>query len=131
MAANELDRRSPIEVLKDHLNLAQDWGTAEQFQRSLDDDLARNVSEEIVVIMNRGIFRGHVGVRELADALGQELPEHNSFHYDFVAVDGGLGLLEWTYEDSQVRVRDGVDSYVIEGGKIVGQTIHYTLEPKT
>jgi hypothetical protein len=27
-----------------------------------------------------------------------------------------------------VRVRDGVDSYLIEGGKIVAQTIHYTLE---
>jgi hypothetical protein len=27
-----------------------------------------------------------------------------------------------------VRVRDGVDSYVIENGKIVAQTIHYTLE---
>ncbi len=39
-----------------------------------------------------------------------------------------MGLLEWTYEDPTVRVRDGVDSYVIENGKIVGQTIHYTLE---
>jgi hypothetical protein len=27
-------------------------------------------------------------------------------------------------------VRDGVDSYLIEDGKIVAQTIHYTLEKR-
>jgi hypothetical protein len=41
-----------------------------------------------------------------------------------------MGLLEWAYDDDTVTVRDGVDSYLIEGGKIVAQTIHYTLEPK-
>ncbi len=60
--------------------------------------------------------------------LGEELPEHNAFEYTHVAADGRMGLLEWTYEDSTVRVRDGVDSYLIENGKIVAQTIHYTLE---
>jgi hypothetical protein len=39
-------------------------------------------------------------------------------------------MLEWGYEDATVRVRDGVDSYLIEHGKIVAQTIHYTLEEK-
>jgi hypothetical protein len=29
--------------------------------------------------------------------------------------------LEWAYEDANVRVRDGVDSYLIEDGKIVAQ----------
>jgi hypothetical protein len=27
-------------------------------------------------------------------------------------------------------VRDGADSYLIENGKIVAQTIHYTVEQK-
>ena len=47
-----------------------------------------------------------------------------------MAVDGRVGLLEWSNEDSAVRVRDGVDSYLIEEGKIVAQTIDYTLEAK-
>jgi hypothetical protein len=42
------------------------------------EDLRRNVSEEIVVLMNRGTFRGHDGVRQLARMLGEELPEHRS-----------------------------------------------------
>ena len=126
---SELSNRSALEVLQDHLNLAQEWTTDSQLQRSLEDDLRRNVSEDIVVIMNRGVFRGHSGVRELAGALAQELPEHRAFNYTFIAAEGRMGLLEWTYEDSHVRVRDGVDSYLIEDGKIVAQTIHYTLEP--
>jgi hypothetical protein len=32
--------------------------------------------------------------------------------------------------DASVRVGDGADSYLIEGGKIVAQTIHYTVEQK-
>ena len=68
---------------------------------------------------------------DLARVLAEELPEREAFRYTYVAVDGRMGLLEWGYEDSTVLVRDGVDSYLIEGGKIVAQTtIHYTLEVK-
>ena len=128
---NDLSRRSAREVLDDHLNIAQRWSTNTPFEQVLEDDLRRNVSEDIVVLINRGIFRGFAGVRELAYALAEELPEHRAFDYTFVAAEGRVGLLEWTYEDSHVRVRDGVDSYLIEGGKIVAQTIHYTLEPRS
>ena len=61
--------------------------------------------------------------------LSEELPEYGAFEYTYVA-EGRMGLLEWTYDDSTVRVRDGVDSYLIEDGKIVAQTIHYTLEKR-
>lgn len=123
----DLSRRTAREVLDDHLNLANDWVDS-AVDRVLDEDLRRNVSEDIVVLLNRGTFRGHEGVRRLALMLADELPEHQAFRYTYVAVDERVGLLEWTYEDSVVRIRDGVDSYLIEGGKIVAQTIHYTLE---
>jgi hypothetical protein len=125
----DLSRRSGQEVLDDHLRLANDWVHTD-LDRVLDDDLVRNVSENIVVLINRGTFRGHDGVRQLAQMLLEELPEHRPFQYTYVAVEGRVGFLEWTYEDSTVCVRDGVDSYLIEEGKIVAQTIHYTLEPK-
>jgi hypothetical protein len=126
---NDLSSRSAREVLDDHLNIAQRWSTDTPFEELLDDDLRRNVAEDIVIIMNRGVYHGHAGARELAHALAEELPEHRAFDYTFMAAEGRVGLLEWAYEDARVRVRDGVDSYVIEGGKIVAQTIHYTLEP--
>ncbi|WP_350277406.1 nuclear transport factor 2 family protein [Kribbella sp. HUAS MG21] len=126
---DELNGRSAREVLDDHLNIANDWvgGT---FEEILAEDLRRNVAEDIVILINRGTFRGHEGVRELAFMLADELPEHAAFEYTYVAAEGNIGFLEWTYQDSKVQVRDGADSYVIEGGKIVAQTIHYTVEPR-
>ncbi|TCC33735.1 nuclear transport factor 2 family protein [Kribbella sindirgiensis] len=124
----ELSQRSAREVLDDHLNIANEWVGAPSLDELLAEDLRRNVAEDIVILMNRGTFRGYDGVRELALALADELPDHEAFEYTYVAAEGNVGLLEWSYQDSKVQVRDGVDSYVIENGKIVAQTIHYTVE---
>jgi hypothetical protein len=126
----DLSTRPAQEVLDDHLNLAENWGGEGGFERILEEDIRRNVSEEIVILINRGTFRGHEGVRQLAYMLGEELPEHRSFEYTYRVVEGRMAFLEWAYEDEDVRVRDGADSYLIENGKIVAQTIHYTVEQK-
>ena len=134
----DLSSRTAQEVLDDHLNLAEDWGAQEgaeriaeeDLERAFEEDIRRNVSEDIVILINRGTFRGHEGVRQLARMLVEELPEHSTFEYTYKAVEGRMGFLEWAYEDEDVRVRDGADSYLIENGKIVAQTIHYTVEQK-
>ena len=126
----ELSSRTAQEVLDDHLNTDEHFGVEQDWQRIVEEDIRRNVSEEIVILINRGTFRGHEGVRRLAQMLGEELPEQRSFEYTYRAVEGRMAFLEWAYEDDQVRVRDGADSYLIEGGKIVAQTIHYTVEQK-
>lgn len=41
----------------------------------IDDDLARNYAEDVVVLSSRGVHRGHDGLRELAALLRQELPD--------------------------------------------------------
>jgi hypothetical protein len=125
-----LSTRPAQEVLDDHLNLTERFGAEENWQRIVEEDIRRNVSEDIVILINRGTFRGHEGVRELARMLGEELPEHHAFEYTYRAVEGRMAFLEWAYEDDNVRVRDGADSYLIEDGKIVAQTIHYTVEQK-
>lgn len=127
---DDLSRRTAREVLDDHLDIANQWADDTPFERILEADLQRNVSEDVVVLLERGVFHGHEGVKQLAWMLAEELPGHEAFHYTHVAAEGRVGLLEWTYEDDLVRVRDGVDSYLIEDGKIVGQTIHYTVEAK-
>jgi len=135
----DLSNRTSQEVLDEHLNLAEDWGaedggaepiTEEAIEQAVEEDIRRNVSEDIVILINRGTFRGYEGVRQLARMLIEELPEHRSFEYTYKAVEGRMGFLEWTYEDANVRVKDGADSYLIEDGKIVAQTIHYTVEQK-
>ena len=32
-----------------------------------------------MILINRGTFRGHAGVRQLAQVLGEELPEQRAF----------------------------------------------------
>ena len=126
----DLSTRTGQEVLDDHLILTERFGVEETWQRIVEEDIRRNVSEDMVILINRGTFRGHEGVRELARMLGEELPEQHAFEYTYRAVEGRMAYLEWAYEDANVRVRDGADSYLIEEGKIVAQTIHYTVEQK-
>ena len=125
-----LSSRTAQEVLDDHLNVTEHFGAEEDWRRIVEEDIRRNVSEDIVILINRGTFRGHEGVRELARMLAEELPEQRSFEYTYKAVEGKMAFLEWAYEDANVMVRDGADSFLIENGKIVTQTIHYTVEQK-
>jgi hypothetical protein len=45
-------------------------------------------------------------------------------------IEGRVAFLEWTSESEHACVRDGADSFVIENGWIVAQTIHYTVDAK-
>jgi hypothetical protein len=91
---DDLNARTAQQVLDDHLNLAENWGGDGGFERMLEVDLERNHSKEIVILINRGTFRGHEGVRELARMLGEELPEHRAFEYTYKAVEGRMAFLE-------------------------------------
>ncbi len=126
----DLSSRTAQEVLDDHLNVTEHFGAEEDWRSIVEEDIRRNISGDIVILINRGTFRGHEGVRRLAQMLGEELPEQRSFEYTYRAVEGRMAFLEWAYEDDNVRVRDGADSYLIEDGEIVAQTIHYTVEQK-
>lgn len=114
-----LRRRSPTEVFDDHLALAA--------QHRFDQDIERNVAPECVILERRGVFHGREGARELARLLSEELPDA-PYTYTNRLVAGRVAFLEWTAEAARTRVRDGADSFLIEDGWIVAQTIHYTVE---
>ncbi|WP_428965291.1 nuclear transport factor 2 family protein [Micromonospora fluostatini] len=115
----DLRSRSAAEVFQEHLRLSTEHRFAE--------DIERNLSPECVILERRGVFRGRAGAQELARWLGEELPG-GRFTYTKVLVEGRFAFLEWTAEADGARVRDGADSFVIEDGWIVAQTIHYTVE---
>jgi hypothetical protein len=117
----DLRLRSTQEVFDDHLRLAN--------EHDFEADIERNVSPEIIIFDRRGIFHGREGVRELALLLEDELP-NAPYVYTTRMVEGRFAFLEWTSEAEHTRVRDGADSFVIEDGWIVAQTIHYTVEGK-
>jgi SnoaL-like domain len=117
--ATDLAARSTREVYEDHLRLAD--------VNDLDGDLERNVAPDVVMLTGRGVFRGHDGVRELARQLMEEIPS-GRWTYVTRLFEGPMAFLEWTVDEGPFRIRDGADSYLIEGGKIRMQTIHYTVE---
>lgn len=112
--------RTAEEVLDDHLE--------KRLQGRFEDDLAQNYAPDVVMFSAAGVFRGHDGVRELHRRLVRELPDCR-FEYRVRLLDGDVGFLEWSAACEHARVDDGADSFVIHDGKIVAQTIHYTVEP--
>jgi hypothetical protein len=115
-----LRARNPEEVFEDHLRLAA--------EHRFEEDIERNVAPDAVILDRRGIFHGREGAIELARILEEELPDA-PYLYTTRLIAGRVAFLEWTAEAANTRVTDGADSFVIEDGWIVAQTIHYTVEP--
>jgi hypothetical protein len=111
--------RPTTEVFDDHLERAR--------RGDVEGDLERNYAPDVVVLSVYGVHRGHVGTRELADLLERQLPSAQ-FDYTLRLVEGDVALLEWTATADGARVEDGVDTFVVRDGRIVAQTIHYTVQ---
>lgn len=126
---DDLISRTAREVLDDHLNIANNW-VGEPFERILDEDLGASSLKTLSSSSTMASFAVTRVYGNLPGGSPTSCRGIEPFQYTHVAADERVALLEWTYEDAEVRVRDGVDSYLIEDGKIVAQTIHYTVETK-
>lgn len=111
--------RHATDVLKDHLELRE--------AGKLEEDLRRNYAEDVVLLTARGILRGHEGVRESAAFLYEAAQGHR-YCYHLTVEDDRMAMLEWSAQGRDTRIVDGVDSYLIEDGRIKAQTIHYRVE---
>lgn len=69
------------------------------------------------------VFEDHLKKRLEGDVEG-DIP----FEYNHTLVKGDYAFLEWTAKGEGRKVTDGADGFVIKDGKIVMQTIHYTVK---
>ena len=117
---HESPGRSTKEVFEDHLRCRS--------KGDLEGDIERNYHPDLVLMHVNGVERGHAGIRKSGHRLQQQLP---NMRYEVRAkhVHGDYAYLEWRATSSRNRVSDGADSFVIEEGKIIFQSIHYSLEP--
>ncbi|PFG39955.1 SnoaL-like protein [Georgenia soli] len=112
--------RSTREVLESHL--------AHREEGELDADLEENYDPDVVVLSwGEGASRGLEAVRHRAEALSSYLG-HGAFRYEELLVEGEFGMLRWSGRSPQVRVRNGVDSFVVRDGRIIAQTIYYAVQ---
>lgn len=113
-------RRSAHAVFESHLAL--------RLANDVEGDIAQNYSHDVVLMTCTGTFHGHDGVRASARELAGYLPEAK-FTYVLRMVERDVAFLVWTGQSEKGTVRDGVDTFVVREGKIVAQTIHYTVTP--
>jgi hypothetical protein len=114
--------RSTREVFEDHLRL--------RVAGDLETDLARNYAEDVVLLCDVGVFRGHDAIRESAGRLGLQLPDAQ-FEFTSEQVADEYALLVWKADSARFRVEHGADSFAIREGRIRMQSIYYDLvEPE-
>ncbi len=110
--------RTTKDVIENHLELSKNG--------SIEEDLKKNFSEDLIILSSHGIYNGHAGLKKLNELLIKEFPEAE-FNYNNFLVEGELGFLEWTVKSDDAEVNDGADSYLVRNGLIIAQTIHYTV----
>lgn len=112
--------RNTQEIINDHL--------AKRKAGKVDEDIAKNFSPQVVLLTGTGVFKGHQGVQDSSAELRSYAGDQATFSYKKVLVEGDYAFLEWTATNPDGReVRDGADSFVVKNGKIVAQTIHYSV----
>ncbi|HEU5121682.1 MAG TPA: nuclear transport factor 2 family protein [Candidatus Saccharimonadales bacterium] len=110
--------RTTTEVFEDHL--------AKRLDNDIEGDIKTNYSPKVIFLTGTGAFHGHEGVRKSAGELAEYLGDAK-FEYRHTLVDDDYAFLEWTATSSNKDVLDGADGFVIKNGKIIMQTIHYSV----
>jgi SnoaL-like domain len=111
--------RTTTEVFEDHL--------AKRLAGDLEGDIRENYAEDVIFLTGTGAFEGHDGVRESARQL-ERYVGNMRYEYNHTLIKGDYAFLEWTAQGKSKMVADGADGFVIKNGKIVLQTIHYTVK---
>ena len=120
---NKLENRSVSEIFMDHLALRRE----DKFEL----DLERNYDPHVVLISNHGNFHGHDGMRQ-SYAILKKLISTVDYTFDSLLIHGcGVAFEEWSAQSDNVEVDDGIDVFIIRNGKIIVQTVFYTVKPRT
>lgn len=108
--------RTPQEVFEDHLRL--------RLEGKLEEDLQRNYAEDVLLLTVNSNAGGHDSIRMLAERLSQQLSQAE---YRRAASRGAVCFPDLFARSTRFDAVEGADSFVIEDGKIVFQSIHYRL----
>ncbi len=114
----DFSKRSTSEVLDDHLQC--------RMAGKIEEDLERNYAPDVVVMTPKGVKKGHDAVRTFNKMLREHVP--HDYVFPIKSTDGRFAFIEWRAREPGRSVEDGADSFVIENGQIVFQSIHYSLQ---
>ena len=110
--------RTTEEVLYDHLRCRQAGDLA--------GDIARNYAEDVIILTMEGVYHGADGIRRNSAELRGYFKDA-TFTFPVIRTAGRFAFIEWRTETPDACSSDGADSFIIEDGRIVCQTIRYTV----
>jgi ketosteroid isomerase-like protein len=111
--------RTPLEVFKAH---------AEAMSSRDLDRIVSDYADHAVFITKAGVLHGKDGVREGFTRIFADLPQPR-FDVHTRILEGDVMFLEWKATSEHSRADDGVETFRVDHGEIVLQTVHYTAEP--
>lgn len=110
--------RSTLEVFDSHLLYTLDW--------DIDADIEINYAPDCFLLSSYGAFYGRAGIKKAYSVLESQIPDAD-FLYGNKSIHNEVAFLEWQAESDDSYIDDGADTFIIRNGKIVGQTMHYTV----
>jgi len=93
------------------------------------DGIVSDYADDAIFVTPDGVLRGKDGVRQGFVKLIGDVPGAQWELPTMIFADDVM-LLEWKAESENVRVEDGIDTFVFRDGLIRVQTVRYTLIPK-
>lgn len=110
--------RTTTEVIQDHL--------MKRLAGDIKADVDANYSPDVILLSSFGTFRGKKGIMTSAEKLDRDMKDAE-FIYNRTQIEGSHALLEWSANKASKKVCDGVDSFMVQDGKIVFQSVHYSV----
>jgi hypothetical protein len=93
------------------------------------DGIVADYSDDAIFITPDGVKRGKDGVRDGFIKLIGDVPGAK-WELPTVLFEDDILLLEWRAESENVKIDDGIDTFVFRDGLIRVQTVRYTVTPK-
>ena len=91
------------------------------------EDIVADYAEDAVIVLNKEVFRGKDGAREVFTRLLGDVPQAQ-WELDTTFADDVL-YLEWNATGGGRRIQDAIDTFVFADGQVWVQTIAYTVRP--
>ena len=91
------------------------------------EGIVSDYSEDAVLIVQKEIYRGKDGARQVFTRLLSDLPQA-TWKLSTVFADDVL-YLEWQASGGGRKAEDGIDTFVFKDGMIRVQTVVYTVQP--
>jgi ketosteroid isomerase-like protein len=120
-ASARFDINTPAQIIERH-NTAVGRGDL--------DEIAADYAEDAVFISAEGALRGHEGIKAAFRKIREDLPPGSDVTIYNTVFEGDVLFLQWRATTDAGQIDDGVDTFLFRDGKILVQTVRYTVTPR-